>query len=360
MRRLIVASVAALIAGVVTAVPAAADPGHGHGTTATGAVGETINDFGPDDAGLPLTAPDGMSNTYLDALLVPEPSGPRECKLVRNDRTDTGPPPNASEQQIVYFRPSDAINYTWDSPAVCSDGVKRESNIGYSNHNTRRWTGTQTTQQGKRLAGKAYKVNLRTVYAYSRSFTFVNVMHVQGWYNTAYYGTDTYTRLTNEFNARGWNHVNVKYVVYAELKAMTQTSSGTSPIGQAQFNGNKGFSYRQFQRSDGTVRKARWGCADEGDAAPIHEATHSMGAVAQGAADYYYTSEPGKQNHVTQAYDLMSPAPASSFSGRSSSDQPYPYGPLEWDQGSDSYTSRVLSFPAYFTNSPISGLHLCE
>lgn len=360
MRRVVVANVAALIVGVVMAVPAAADPGHGHGTTATGAVGETVTDFAPDDGGLALTAPDGMSNTYLDALLVPEPTGSRECKLVRNDRTDAGPPPNASEQQIVYFRPIDAPNYTWDAPAVCSDGVKRESNIGYSNHNARRWMGTQTTEQGKRLTSKAYKVNLRTVYAYSRSFTFVNVMHVQGWYSTSYYGTDTYTRLTNEFNARGWNHLNVKYVVYAELKAMRSRDYSGSPLGTAGFNGNKGYSYRQYEVSDGSVRKVRWGCADEGDHIPIHEATHSMGAVATGAADYYNTTVSSKQHHVAQGYDLMSPAPESSFSGRSSSDRPYPYGPLEWDQGSDSYTSRVLSFPAYLTNSPISGLHLCE
>ncbi len=330
-------------------------------TSGTGPVGDVISDFALPEVGLADPGPDLMPDSLTQARLqYPDAT----CSYVgRNDRSTSGPPPNATEQQIIYFRPTDAPNTRYDQATVCNDGVSIESNIGYSNHNTRKWMGSQTTAQGARLSGKAYKFNVRSYTAYSRSFKFVNVMYLIGNSNTAYYQTDTYNRLALELRSRGWDHLNVKYIVHADVRAAVDPTTGSSPAGQAAYNSNKGFVYRRgtVKKSDGSTSAVqyRWGCFDEGDTPAIHEANHAMGTVAPGSADYYSAGSGTTAKHVSQRTDLMSWSPQSTLSGKSSGGGVFPVGPLEWDQGAESYTNRVLGFPSYLVGSPTQPFHTC-
>lgn len=350
----------AVLAGLLaSAGPAAADPGHDEGTGRPGDA--VISDYLPPDSGLPGTGPDLMTDTLAEAYLKspqePGGGGPVTCtRIARNSPSSA--PPNATEQQIVYFRPRNVQIQEWDRGTICSNCYKNESNIGFANHNTRRWMTTQS-----KVAGKAYRFRIRTASAYGCTAAFVDVMHLQGLQDESYYATDTWRRLNDEFRSRGWDQPNVKYVVYADVLAHIPAGSSSSPGGEALFNSNKAFAYRRLQVRDMTgatsVRKMRWGCHDEGDVPAIHEATHIMGAVAAGSPDYYNTTQTGRVHHVWQTNDLMSYAPASSLSGKSSGGGTYPIGPLVWDTGADSYTSRVLGFPSYLTNGPGTGPHSC-
>lgn len=353
-------SVAAVVASTSGGV-ALAEGRESEGETGTGRVGAVITDLGLDGSGIPESGPDLMPDSLTQAI-AKYPT--EECAYVgRNDRSTSGAPANASQQEVIYFRPTDAPNTRFDQGTVCRGGETVESNIGYANHNGRRWMGSQTTTQGARISGKGYRFRIRAYTAYSRNFQFVDVMYVIGQQNSAYYGTDTYARLSNELNARGWNNVNAKYLVFADLQANTNASTGISPAGTAAYNGNKAFMFRKLRTraADGSLMnvKYRWGCNDEGDGPAIHEGTHTMGAVQPTAPDYYAAGTGSSSNHVTQTSDIMNKVLGSSFSGTAANGGTYPGGPLQWDMGADSYTGRILAYPNYLVGSPSQSPHTC-
>jgi hypothetical protein len=290
-----------------------------------------------------------MTDTLLDGQIAAA-TGASCSYLPRYDRTNGPAPANASQLQVIYFVPSNVTARNWDRPVLCSDGTKRESNIGYAVHNIRRWMGSRPNTpntQGARMIGKSFNALLRTDSLYGRTTTSYNVMFVRGAHTDGWYSQgNTFDYVLAEINPI-FNQPNVKYVVFADVKA----TDGTA--GRAEMNGNHGVVYRRFIYKDGTDGFSRWGCADEGDVAPAHETLHMWNAVANGVPD----SDGDGHVVATQPTDLMPARIGSALNGQWSSNAPAPV--TIWDQGADSYTGRVLSFPGYLGSTPGSALHDC-
>lgn len=291
-----------------------------------------------------------MSDNLLDGQL--GASAGASCSyLPRRDHTNGPAPANASQLQLIYFVPADVAARNWDRPVLCSDGTKRESNIGYAMHNMRRWMGSRPNTagtQGARMIGKSFNALLRTDSLYGRTTNSYNVMFVRGLYPDAWYSQgNSFDHVINEIDDV-FNQPNVKYLVFADVRA-TDGSGG-----RAEMNGNHGAIYRRFvYEEDGTDGFFRWGCADEGDAAAMHETLHMWNAVAPGVPD----SDGDAHIVATQPSDVMAAVIQSTLNGQWSGNTAAPVS--IWDQASDSYTGRVLSFPAYLGSTPGSGLHDC-
>jgi hypothetical protein len=187
------------------------------------------------------------------------------------------------------------------------------------------------------MNGKALKHLFRNVTAYGFSYPFYDVMFVRGNQNESYYGTDTFVRMRNEFIARLWTRPSVKYVIYANVTAPNGEGGG-----KADYNGKYGMAWLRGTDSLGVVRGQRWGCADQGDFAPMQENLHTFGAVQTAAPEHDW----GHTYHTTQPADVMFWNGGTTYSGRWSNGGIV--GVTEWDPGADSYTNRILTgFPGY-------------
>jgi hypothetical protein len=357
MRKLSLAVIGLLTAELLFAIPSSADPGHGEPTEAP-----VIADFGDENFGLPGDLADTtMPDSLAEAMAIPPDGGAtRTCtKVPHNDRTTAGPPADGSYTVLVYLVPSDGVVQDYDRPTVCSDGVSVESPIGWSNHNTRRWMAQQRPANAA-IWGKAIRQRTRTYSAYGKTFTFSDVMLVRLSQPASYYATQTYDRLETALVNAGWNMTTSKYVFYADLQANVE-ASGSSPAGQAPYGGRRAYVYRRTRYrnpSTGvtTDRRSRWGCADEGDVPPIHEELHLWSIVNPAAPDY--DSNGGTSpHHAAQTADSMHWQVASTLSGTWSNGTAAPT--TAFDAGADSYTSRVLAFPAYLVAGPGRDLHRC-
>jgi hypothetical protein len=214
----------------------------------------------------------------------------------------------------------------------------------------RRWTGSRPSSAGAngvRMNGKAIASRLRTDTAYGITTTsydvqFLRGQHSAGWYQVAgkdaYGETYAFQRIRLEMEAHGFNHPHVKYLVYADVTEPNPRST----LAMAEVNGNLGVVWARNTSGTGTVNGIQWGCATKGDTAALHEVIHMWGVGHEPA----YTT------------DLMYATVNHSLSGRRN-DGTTGYPVTVWDAGADTYTSRVLSFPAYLNGSPGSGYRLC-
>jgi hypothetical protein len=234
-----------------------------------------------------------------------------------------------------------------------------ESNIGYGNHNIRSWM-SRERPANTGIHGKAFRQKTRTVSGYSRTFTFTDVMFVRLQNGPGYYD---FTQLDREMVARGWDLTYSKYVFHYEGQGVYDSRMGSSPLGQAPYGGRRAYAYHRYQIYDPNTaavrnQSVRWGCADGGDVPPLHEALHLWTTVNPAAPDYD-TNPAHTPYHAVQENDGMHYQTKSALNGRTASGELATAGVTRFDPGADTYTGRVLQFPAYLTSGPASGLHTC-
>lgn len=361
---------AAIVLGVAISLaspPAAlADPGHGQGQS-DGFDPQPIADSGDENFGVPdesladLAMGDsckdagsttGVCFDSVDDSLIP-PGGTTgttvSCAMVaRKDRTNLGQPTDSTYVLNTYLVPSDVTARNFDRPTVCDNGTVSESNIGRSNYNARKWMYTS------KLA-KSLETRKRTVSAYGRTFSVIDVSYVKLTNTSAYYASNTFTRIDNEMIQRGWSGSYAKHALYAHFRSAAD-ATGTSAAGLAQYGGKRAYAFRTFLYQN-AAKTARWGCGDEGDTSPIHETLHLFSIVNPAAADY--SSNGGKNPyHAAQTSDVMYWQSKSTPSGYWSD------GALRtksvFDAGADSYTSSLLGKTSYLLGSPGSrDLYVC-
>jgi hypothetical protein len=241
----------------------------------------------------------------------------------------------------AYLVPTDATVRNFDRPTVCSSGTLSESNIGRSNYNTRRWMYVYS-------GGKSLETRKRTVSAYSRTFSVVDVPLVKLSNTLAYYAASHWTRLENEMVQRGWNQTYAKYSFYADLRA-TADSTGTTPAGQAGYGGKRAYSFRRILYKN-TARTARWGCGDEGDSPAMHEQLHLFSIVNPTAPDHNAGPDGKSPYHAVQTNDVMHYQIKSTMSGYWSSGATATRS--AFDPGADTYKTSLFGKTSYLATSP--------
>ncbi|MCA1834118.1 MAG: hypothetical protein ABR548_01520 [Actinomycetota bacterium] len=363
MRRFLLLTVGFLLA-IAFAIPAGAHDGH-QDWQPDGSGG--LASYGGEPALDDTLAVGTMTDTLTAALYGPCENDQggcdtstvnRQCtQFAINDRSSGPAPADASEWQGIYFIPSNGTVQRWSRPVGCNDGQRTESNIGYGLHNTRSWMSSRDGGNATRIRGQSFRVLTRNYSAYSRTWTFYDVMFFRApaGHDANYFHTSTFQRIIQDLDLRGFNQVHVKYAIWADVR----NDAGFG--GQAEYNGNQGAQFRQaLVRNPITqaleTKSFQWGCANSGDTAMMQEALHMWGTVNPTSADH----DGAHQYHATQQQDVMFWRGDSTLSGVDDQGHPALGGQSVWDAGAQTYTDRVLSFPAYLKAFSTAGsLHLC-
>jgi hypothetical protein len=334
---------AALLIPAVGAAPVFAhdgDPG-GHApnppTTSAG-------DY--DDPLLEPVATASLPDVFAEAMTAPCEGDQGGCTsgrlcntAVRDDRTN-GPVPSGGTSQIIniYFVPTDVPTRTWDRPVLCNDGSSTDGLIGRAAWNNRVWMSNVNGTQGDRIRGQAFRMLKKNYSDWGRTWNLDNILFVRAQNNDSFYYSNTFEKIRIELDNRNWQQSYAKYHTYADVCA-----SGTNG-GFAQYGGHHASSFRRWGTCGSTTTQPwanRWGCADEGDTVGIQEILHNWQTVNPASPDH----DGGHPFHATQTNDAMHWRIESTYSGRRSNGTAIQV--TAWDPGADSYTTRVLSYPAY-------------
>jgi hypothetical protein len=326
--------VAALLAGTARADDAMYENGP--------AIGDTVGLLDLLDPLGDLSIPDPLQTAYTstgcDEDTYPCTAAPSSatCSSIPADDRTSGPiPSNAAQFEALYFVPSDRTPQAkMHRAAVCDDGSHREPAIGRAVRNSRVFPANQTSGQGARVSGQGFKFLSRTYSRYGYTNSFYDVMLVRGAHTESYYNVDPHTRIWEELEAKGWTNPSPKHVAFSDAR---------EPNGYAGFGSYGGWRGSVFERylRAGQTYNPRWGCADQGDAVVLHEFLHQYATVNPSANEY----DADHAYHSQQSNDLMHYQTVTSYSGKASSGATIPV--TQWDPGQDTYTGRVLSFPAY-------------
>lgn len=302
-----------------------------------------------------------MPDQYLLALLGPCPDEnpdnchppPRICtRAARIDRSNGPAPANGTEAQLIYFLASNTTANNWDQPTGCADGYSRESTIGYSVTNSRKFMAS-SLNHGERVSGKFFDTRRRSYQAHGKTFGAYEVIFFRAEQNEAYFAVDTLVRTRQALRDKGLDRLDTKYWIYADV-IRGRNPDGRVILGEAEHSDSTSVrtkfanAYARYTGNDGQTKIARWGCADEYDIVPMHETMHTYHLVQSGRPD----SVLGDTSHATQPEDILYPSAVSSYTGFSSRGSSIVLA--YWDFGADTYTTQLTTDDAEYLAS-VSG-----
>lgn len=129
------------------------------------------------------------------------------CDWVSRDDRSGGPIPtkNIKQWNAIYFHPYDRpYRDEWDRAAVCDDGTRVESWIGWTVYNNQAWMASRQGGNGSSVRGLAPRNPTRTYSAFNRTYTMRHVFHVGSQHGASFYDGVNYDNVFSELVARGW------------------------------------------------------------------------------------------------------------------------------------------------------------